>query len=259
MTNNFSIIISDKKKCDKVYKFLSKKYNLSIQKFHCLDDFRINFPSCLSLIITDFDVNRLSDFLGIKIIKINEEIDDNFISMVDLEIKKLKETKTNFNDLLIENTLKLEIKSNRFNIENLDNLIFHLLNKFLLNMALELKYSISTILKETITNAFYHGNFQIDSNIKSKENGFIDFYNIVEEKQNDKNFNTKKVFVSLKLLNNKVLISVKDEGKGFNSDKIKYKENKVYGRGLKLIELNSDSIDWNKKGNEIIIEKRINE
>jgi len=226
MTDNHSvsIIVSNKNLCDNIYKLLLKNYKLSVQKFYSLKEFKNNFSNCLSLIITDFDINQLSDFIGIKIIKINENLRED---LLDLEIKKLKETKLKFNDLLREHYLKLEIESNRYNIENLDNLIFHLLNRFWLTMTLEFKYSLTTILKESITNAFYHGNFNIDSSIKLKENGFTDFYDIVEKKQDDERFKTKKVFIKLKFSSSKLLISVEDEGKGFDLEKIKYKENKT--------------------------------
>jgi hypothetical protein len=253
-----SIVIKNEELSSKVYQFVSSEYDFPIKVFKSIDELNYSYLNSLGLIITDLELNKFFDFIGVKIIKFNEEIDDLFINNLNSEIECSVSVRENFKLFLKENKLEFEIDSKNINLEKMDSFIFYLLNKFLVDMSFDFKYSIGIILKESITNAFYHGNFNIDSSIKEEEEGFLKFYNLVAQKQNDTRYNSKKVYLTLSLTLNKLIISVEDEGNGFKYKKLVIDDNKNYGRGIKLIIANSNNVSWNDKGNKIIIEKNIN-
>ncbi len=72
-----------------------------------------------------------------------------------------------------------------------------------------------------------------------------------------------KVYVTIQVDANKIKMSIRDEGKGFNhrsiADPVKNPEEpyKQSGRGIYLIKAYADDVAFNDKGNEIIITKSI--
>ncbi len=166
-----------------------------------------------------------------------------------------------FNKLITEeaeNSIKLEFNSKIFNLNEIDCFTLFLIKKLFTNYSSEFQYSLEIILKESILNSFYHGIFNINSKIKENDNGFDEFNRLVIERQKSIDYNTKKVYLEIIFKNDKIILMIKDEGNGFKYSDLKIDNYKTYGRGIKLIKIHSDKIYWNKKGNEIIIEKYIN-
>lgn len=176
-------------------------------------------------------------------------------------IKDCEEKVIIFNKLITKetkNTIKLEFNSKNFKLNEIDCFTSFLIEKLFINYSSDFQYSLEIILKESILNSFYHGIFNINSKIKEKNNGFEEFNRLVLERENNINYNAKKVYLEIILKNDKIILIIKDEGNGFKYSDLKIDNYKTYGRGIKLIRINSDKIYWNKKGNEIIIEKYIN-
>ncbi len=176
-------------------------------------------------------------------------------------IKGCKNKDIIFNKLITyesNSSVKLEFSSKTFNLNDIDCFTSYITEKFFNNYTDDFKYSIEIILKESILNSFYHGNFNINSRIKENEDGFEEFYKLVSEREKDIKYNSRKVFLEIIIKNNKVILMIRDEGNGFKYSDLNIDIYKTYGRGIKLIRINSDKIYWNEKGNEIIIEKNIN-
>lgn len=96
--------------------------------------------------------------------------------------------------------------------------------------------SFAIAVSEAVTNAIKHGN------------------------KEDKN---KNVFINVSIENNKVTVSVKDSGKGFNPEKLKdptKPENitKPCGRGIYIVKTIMDNVDYNfqSDGTELIFSKK---
>lgn len=74
----------------------------------------------------------------------------------------------------------------------------------------------------------------------------------------NKNVSEKKVFVELKYENKQLIISVEDQGEGFNYNSIPdptAPENieKITGRGVFLMRKLADEVKFNEKGNKVIL------
>ena len=167
----------------------------------------------------------------------------------------------NFNKLIDESNDNKTIWSfdaKSFSLEHVNCFSIYINEKFFKKNNDDFKYSLGIILKESILNGFYHGNFNIDSRIKDEEDGFKKFNEIVNQKIKENRYSLKKIKVTLEISENKIILSVEDEGKGFDYKKYKPQDNAFYGRGIKLIKLNCDRVTWNKKGNKIIMEKAVN-
>jgi serine/threonine-protein kinase RsbW len=93
---------------------------------------------------------------------------------------------------------------------------------------------VGTALGEAIWNAIKHGN-KLNPN--------------------------KKIFVSLKIDKNKLSITVRDEGEGFDPENVSPVETegegfgKPSGRGLSWMKAFCDSVTYNEKGNEVTLVK----
>ncbi|GEM_PF-1877681 len=89
------------------------------------------------------------------------------------------------------------------------------------------KYRLRVAVSEIVTNGYFHGN-----------------------KQNAQ----KRMFFSCNVFNNRIEISVEDEGDGFNDDEVEEKygaagEYATGGRGLKIVEKVADRVKCGKTDN----------
>ena len=86
------------------------------------------------------------------------------------------------------------------------------------------------------------------------------FFSKINEKLIQEPYKSRKVHVSYTLDEEKISYVIRDEGKGFNLDKLPdplSTENfyKPSGRGILMIRSYCDKVIWNKEGNEITLIK----
>jgi len=124
------------------------------------------------------------------------------------------------------------------------------------NLKEEDSLALKVILYELISNAIEHGTAGINYLTKKTilENN-QDYFSIVEEKCKD---STKKIYVSIDYKPSRLKITVRDEGEGFDPNKVpdpiqNPSLNLYSGRGLFLTKLNIDSIEFNEKGNSVTV------
>lgn len=119
---------------------------------------------------------------------------------------------------------------------------------------------IYTILSELINNAVDHGLLRIDSMLKSKPNGFEDYYATRQKLLAELNHGILTVQLSqIQLDHNKktIQISVKDTGKGFNFGQIFSRldnNDKSFGRGIALVDSLSNKLHYSNGGNSVVVE-----
>ena len=111
--------------------------------------------------------------------------------------------------------------------------------------------AVSTVAQEVISNAIIHGNLGIErcANIENMgDPTFIDaFFGEIKNKLKDKKYKNKAVVISLKFLNENILIDIKDNGAGFNFDKFVKKYGNVRLRkGMDLVMSLAKDVDYNK-------------
>lgn len=119
-------------------------------------------------------------------------------------------------------------------------------------------------LREMIINAIEHGNLGITyaektESLKSDRNGYFD---LVNRRQRDPMNIDKKVEIEYLISQEKAVYKITDEGKGFdyssfiNTDMSQLNhEMMTHGRGISLARSIFDDIQYNKKGNQVMLTK----
>ncbi len=119
--------------------------------------------------------------------------------------------------------------------------------------------NISLALKEAVSNAMFHGNLEVSSDIRELE-GLKGFNEEIEKRISDPVYKDRKVKIQTEQTPDYVEYSIEDEGKGFNVKSLPDPRDPEYflrnsGRGLLIIGVHMDSVRWNEKGNCIILRK----
>ncbi len=119
--------------------------------------------------------------------------------------------------------------------------------------------NISLALREAITNAMFHGNLEISSDIRA-EKGIAGFNEEIEARRMDERYRDRRVSITYEFTGEYVEYTITDEGPGFDFRKLpdpRDPENflKDSGRGLLIIRIHMDEVDWNEAGNAIRMKK----
>lgn len=119
--------------------------------------------------------------------------------------------------------------------------------------------NISLSLQESISNAMFHGNFEIDSSLRDS-GGMKEFNNEIERRKLLSPYKDRTVKLTYELTPDYVYYEIEDQGPGFNYQTLpdpRDPENffKNSGRGLLIIRIHMDEVSWHEKGNIIRMKK----
>lgn len=119
--------------------------------------------------------------------------------------------------------------------------------------------NISLALREAISNAMYHGNLEISSDVRG-EGGIKAFNEEIEKRKDDPKYKDRHVKIRYELTPDYVEYEIEDEGPGFNFEALpdpRDPENffKDSGRGLLIIRIHMDEVSWSDRGNTIRLRK----
>ncbi len=119
------------------------------------------------------------------------------------------------------------------------------------------KMFLQLVLSEMIINGIEHGNCGISYDEKTDllEDG-LNIVDIIAKKCEDPEIARKRVYFEWSVNENETIFVIKDEGEGFNVNKLKEKiENEgagaLHGRGIKMAVKFAKEIRYNKKGNRL--------
>jgi CheY-like chemotaxis protein len=118
---------------------------------------------------------------------------------------------------------------------------------------------VSIALQEALLNAIHHGNLEVASDMKEKdEKGY---HALVEHRRREKPFRTRRIYVTARETPGEAVYIVRDEGPGFDPSKLPDPTDpsnldRVSGRGLLLIRTFMDKVYHNETGNQITMVKR---
>lgn len=121
---------------------------------------------------------------------------------------------------------------------------------------------VGTALHEAFVNAIEHGNLELRSGLRDSPDGA--YQRLGEERRSTPPFCDRRVYVTAKLTRQEAIITIRDEGPGFNPKNLPdptIPENigKISGRGLLLIRTFMDDVKFNDAGTEITLKKRRSE
>lgn len=117
---------------------------------------------------------------------------------------------------------------------------------------------IGVALHESLSNAINHGNLELDSELRQEDESI--YYELAEARKLMWPYCDRKVHVYSSLNGERIKFVIRDEGPGFNHQKVldpTAEENveRVGGRGLLLIRSFMDGVSYNTRGNEITLLK----
>ena len=159
----------------------------------------------------------------------------------------------------------LDSAESRFVLENDTSLIAPLID-YLQEQILTMRLfdhlqttRVSVAVQEAIANAIYHGNLELDSELRQDDESI--FYRLAEERCRAAEYAARRVRVEATLSAAEVRVVIHDDGPGFNPSDVRnpteeINMDRIGGRGLLLIRTLMDEVSHNPQGNEITMVKR---
>ena len=118
---------------------------------------------------------------------------------------------------------------------------------------------VGVALQEALTNAIYHGNLEVDSDLRQEDEKF--YYSLAEQRRHMAPYRDRKVTVHARFERDEATYTIRDEGPGFDTSSLGRPIEpedllRIGGRGMLLIRTFMDQVRHNKTGNEIVLIKR---
>lgn len=118
---------------------------------------------------------------------------------------------------------------------------------------------VATAIDEALTNAFYHGNLEVDSRLR--ESNDQQYYELAQQRCQESPFCDRRIHVTAQFKPSEASISIRDEGNGFDVSSLPDPtdpENlsRPYGRGVLLMRMFMDDVVYNSSGNEVTLRKQ---
>ncbi len=119
--------------------------------------------------------------------------------------------------------------------------------------------NVSLALREAISNAMFHGNLEISSELR-EEGGIKRFNEEIELRKAEPEFAGRMVKLACEITRDYAEYVIEDEGRGFDVAGLpdpRDPENffKNSGRGILIIRIHMDDVSWNERGNIITMRK----
>ncbi|MEL7088986.1 MAG: ATP-binding protein, partial [Planctomycetota bacterium] len=117
---------------------------------------------------------------------------------------------------------------------------------------------IGIALEEALSNALYHGNLQVSSDLREED--LEAYYELAGERRFSEPYASRKIHITETLSPESARFTIRDEGPGFDTSKLdaEVDENnleKLSGRGLLMMKSFMDEVIYNDKGNEVTLVK----
>ncbi|MEE8452261.1 MAG: response regulator [Thermoguttaceae bacterium] len=120
---------------------------------------------------------------------------------------------------------------------------------------------IGVALEEALTNALYHGNLGVDSDLREENDEA--YCSLVERRRREEPYRNRRIHVEAVLSRDEVSVMIRDEGSGFDpaslpdpTDPVNL--DKVSGRGVLLMRTFMDEVIYSDSGEAVTLVKRRN-
>jgi len=118
---------------------------------------------------------------------------------------------------------------------------------------------VGVALTEALTNALFHGNLEISSDLRQEDDGR--FFTLAAQRRGEQPFRDRLIHVRARLDLESATYEIRDEGPGFDHTRVEHAVDphdltRIGGRGLLLIRTFMDEMSFNAAGNQIVLVKR---
>lgn len=118
---------------------------------------------------------------------------------------------------------------------------------------------LASAVDEALTNAYFHGNLEVSSDLREDDPNA--YHDLANTRRKIAPFNTRSIHVTVKLSREEAVITIRDEGAGFNPEGLPDPTQPGYlerpsGRGVLLMRAFTDEVFYNESGNEVTLRKR---
>ncbi len=126
----------------------------------------------------------------------------------------------------------------------------------------DLRPQITVGVLEALSNAVIHGNCEISSEIREQKNGYMLLQKELDRRMQLAPYKDRKVVIRRTTDASSITFEIIDEGPGFDVANIPDPRNpenvvKKSGRGILLMQLYFESVEFNAKGNAVILKKML--
>jgi len=120
---------------------------------------------------------------------------------------------------------------------------------------------IGVALEEALSNALYHGNLGVDSDLRDDDDA--SYYSLVESRLREEPYRNRRIHVEAILSRDEVSVVIRDEGSGFDPMSLPDPRDpanleKVSGRGVLLMRTFMDEVTYSESGEAVTLVKRRN-
>jgi CheY-like chemotaxis protein len=118
---------------------------------------------------------------------------------------------------------------------------------------------VGIALDEALVNALFHGNLELDSELRETDNDI--YHRMAVERAGQSPYRDRRLYIDVGLSRAQATITIRDEGQGFNPDQlpdptVPANLEKLSGRGVLLMRTFMDEVSFNDKGNSVTLVKR---
>jgi CheY-like chemotaxis protein/anti-sigma regulatory factor (Ser/Thr protein kinase) len=118
---------------------------------------------------------------------------------------------------------------------------------------------VGVALHEALTNAILHGNLGLRSELREADEK--EYYRLAAQRRTQPPWCERRVHINVTLTDKEAVFVVRDEGEGFDPELLPDPTDpanleRVFGRGLLLIQTFMDHVEHNERGNQITMVKR---
>jgi hypothetical protein len=118
---------------------------------------------------------------------------------------------------------------------------------------------ICTAIEEAVLNALYHGNLEVDSNLRQDDDRAYE--ELAARRRHESLYQDRRIHVRSDVSESGAVYVIRDEGPGFDPSTLPDPRDpanllRPFGRGVLLMRTFMDDVEFNEHGNEVTLVKR---
>jgi len=206
----------------------------------------------------EFKSPNLIEAIGLDVSLEFIEFDNN------LEIlgKAFRNTEARYTRAFVSEKTEYNIENKLFDAEDISHKVTENLNRYIPSKNIP---PIRIGIREMLINAIEHGNLNISFEEKTQAMIEDRYFELINERRKLPEYRETRVKLEFMISRQKAVYKITDQGKGFNHKKMLAQKSEAdefmleHGRGITMTKGVFDEISYNKRGNQVLLVKYLNE